>query len=100
MAAYVLASIKVTDAERYPEYARQTPAIVERYSGRFLVKGGRYEELEGSWSDRRLVLIEFPDVEAARRWYESAEYQEVAPLRHRYAETDMVVVEGSDSTQR
>jgi uncharacterized protein (DUF1330 family) len=94
MAAYVLASIKVNDAEHYPEYARQTPAIVEKYGGRFLVKGGPYEEVEGSWPGRRLVVIEFPDAAAARRWYESPEYQDVAALRHRYAETDMVIVEG------
>ena len=101
MSAYVLASIKVTDAEHYPEYARQTPAIVEKYGGRFLVKGGAYEEVEGSWPNRRLVVIEFPDMAAAKRWYESPDYQEVAVLRQRYAETDMVLVEGpSDSTQR
>jgi uncharacterized protein (DUF1330 family) len=95
MAAYVLASIRVIDAERYPEYARQTPAVVEKYGGRFLVRGGRYEEVEGSWPGRRLIVIEFPDVEAAQRWYRSAEYQELAKLRQRYAETDLVFVEGA-----
>jgi uncharacterized protein (DUF1330 family) len=95
MAAYILASIKVTDAERYPEYARQTPAVVEKYGGRFLVKGGAYEEIEGSWPGRRLVVIEFPDAAAAKRWYESPEYQQLIPLRQAYAETDLVIVEGA-----
>jgi uncharacterized protein (DUF1330 family) len=99
MAAYVLASIKVTDSARYPEYARQTPAVVEKYGGRFLIKGGAYEEVEGSWPGRRIVVIEFPDAEAAKRWYESPEYRELIPLRQAYAETDMVIAEGaSDRT--
>jgi uncharacterized protein (DUF1330 family) len=95
LAAYVIASIKVKDPERYPEYARQTPAVVERHGGRFLAKGGRYEELEGSWPGRRLVIIEFPDMETARRWYGSREYQELAALRQRYADGDIVLVEGA-----
>jgi uncharacterized protein (DUF1330 family) len=95
LAAYVIANIKVKDPERYPEYARQTPAVVQQHGGRFLAKGGRYEELEGSWPERRLVIIEFPDMEAARRWYDSPEYQELAELRRRYADGEIVVVEGA-----
>jgi uncharacterized protein (DUF1330 family) len=95
MAAYVIANIEVTDAERYPEYARQTPAVVEQYGGRFLVKGGRYDEIEGSWPNRRIVVIEFSDAEAARRWYTSPEYQRLIPLRQKYANSEIVLVEGA-----
>jgi uncharacterized protein (DUF1330 family) len=95
MAAYVIANIEVTDAERYPEYARQTPAVVEQFGGRFLVKGGPYKELEGSWPQRRLVLIEFPDRETAERWYTSPEYQRLAKLRQQWANSELLLVDGA-----
>jgi uncharacterized protein (DUF1330 family) len=93
MPAYVIANIEVTDPENYPEYARQTPAVVASHGGRFLVKGDPYEELEGSWPDRRIVVIEFPDSEAARRWYGSPEYQRLIPLRQRCANSQLVLVD-------
>ncbi len=79
MAGYVIADVDVHDPEGYKEYTALVPATLEPFGGRFAVRGGAYEVLEGSWRPRRLVVLEFPSVERARAWYESAEY----PTRRR-----------------
>ena len=95
MLGYVIVDVDVTDPEAYTEYTSQVPATIEQYGGRFLVRGGRYETLEGDWSPKRIVLIEFPSVEAAKRWYSSQEYQRIVPIRYGHAETTFfTVVEG------
>lgn len=95
MAAYVIVDVDVNDPEAYREYTRQTPGTVEQYGGRFLVRGGAYETLEGTWEARRIVLIEFPSLEQARSWYHSPEYQAILPLRLQHATTRfLTVVEG------
>lgn len=93
MAAYIIAQVQVADAEGYVEYASQTVAIAEKFGGNFLAKGGACEWLEGSGSDRN-VIIEFPDVAAAKQFYTSAEYQAILPIAKRHSSRDMVLVEG------
>jgi uncharacterized protein (DUF1330 family) len=96
MAAYVIVDVEVTEPEPYEEYRRRVPATLERYGGRFAVRGGRYETLEGDWKPQRIVVLEFPSVERAREWYRSPEYQEIIPLRERHARTNfLTVVEGA-----
>ena len=92
--AYVIAHITVTDPERYREYVTRDTPIVERHGGRFVVRGGRSETLEGA-SKNRHVVIEFPDMEAARAFYNSDEYQEVSRIRHATADSDLILVEGA-----
>jgi uncharacterized protein (DUF1330 family) len=94
MPAYVVVNIRVKDPELYAEYARGAPATVERFGGRYLARGGAVEVREGSWSPERLVILEFPDVDAARRWYDSVEYQELLAIRTRAAEGELVITEG------
>lgn len=95
MAAYVLVQVEVTDPEAYREYAQGAAPIVERYGGRFLARGGRYETLEGDWQPKRVVIIEFPSFEQAKAWHDSPEYREVRPIRERNAKTQfLTVVEG------
>ena len=95
MAAYVIVDVDVTDQQAYEEYRRQVPATLERYGGRFAVRGGRYETLEGSWQPQRIVVLEFPDYARARAWYDSPEYQAIIPLRERHARTNfLTLVEG------
>ena len=95
MAAYVIVDVQVTDPQAYEEYRRQVPATLERYGGRFAVRGGRYETLEGSWQPQRIVVLEFPDYERARQWYDSPEYQAIIPLREQHARTNfLTLVEG------
>ena len=69
-------------------------ASLEPFGGRFLVRGGDWEPLEGDWRPGRLVVIEFPSVERARAWYESAEYSELKTLRQRASRGSLLVVEG------
>ncbi len=92
---YWIARIDVTDAERYGAYARALPAVVERFGGRFLVVGGRFEAAEGEARPRN-VVIAFDDYETARACWHSPDYAEVARLREGAADVDVVIVEGID----
>ena len=86
MAAYVVIQVNVTDAEKYEDYKKLTPASIEKYGGRFLVRGGEHENLEGKLAHSRLVLLEFSNVERAKEWYASPEYGEVRAVRAGAAE--------------
>lgn len=95
MAAYVIVDVEVLDPEAYREYTRQVPATLEPYGGRFIVRGGAYETLEGDWRPQRIVILEFPSVEQARAWHASPAYTAILPIRHRHARTNfLTVVEG------
>jgi uncharacterized protein (DUF1330 family) len=94
MAAYVVVEIEVVDAERYEDYKRMVPPSLAAYGGKFLVRGGAVETLEGDWSPKRLVILEFPSVERAKEWWGSSEYAEAKALRQATARTRMIVVEG------
>jgi uncharacterized protein (DUF1330 family) len=96
MPAYVIGSVTVEDAEGFAEYAKGVPGVVEQYGGKYLARGKAAEALEGSWAPPRLALLEFESVEAAKRWYESEEYQALATIRQRCASTDLLLVEGVD----
>lgn len=94
MAAYLIAELDVHDPAGFEEYRRAVPATIERYGGRYLVRGGRIEALEGGWAPRRVVVLEFPSLEAAQRWYESEEYRGPMAIRQRTAVTRAIFVEG------
>ncbi len=94
MSAYVVVDIEVTDPEGYKEYVKVAPQTVELYGGKYVARGGHNETLEGKWQAKRLVILEFPSVEQAKKWLDSPEYAPARKLRHQYARTNMVVVEG------
>ncbi|MFD3000351.1 DUF1330 domain-containing protein [Pontibacter toksunensis] len=94
MAAYVIVEVEVTDPATYEEYKKLTPATIAAYDGRFIVRGGQYETLEGDWKPNRMVMLEFPSVERAKEWWSSPEYTEAKTIRHRAANTKMIVLEG------
>jgi uncharacterized protein (DUF1330 family) len=94
MTAYIIADVEVTDGDTYWTYRSQTPALVDKYGGRFIVRGGEVETLEGDWRPGRLVVIEFPDMATAKRFYDSPEYQAIIGFRHRAANSRLVLVEG------
>ena len=96
MSAYVVVDVTVENPERYPEYTRQVPASLEPFGGRFIVRGGRTETVEGDWSPQRLVIIEFPSLDQARAWYESAEYGPARSLRWELARANLLFVDGVD----
>jgi uncharacterized protein (DUF1330 family) len=96
MPAYVIASVsEAHDDEALAEYRRRNTAAVEAHGGRFVVRGGAMEVLEGDWEPLRVVVVEFDDVDAAKRWYESDEYQAAIPIRQGASTTGMIVVEGA-----
>ena len=95
MAAYVIANVDVQDAATFEEYRKQVPATIAKHGGRYIVRGGRVERHEGSWHPTRLVVIEFPSIEHARRWYDSEDYRAPKALRMKCAVTDVVIVEGA-----
>ena len=92
--AYVIADIEVTDPDAYEEYKRLSTRAAELYGARFLVRGGAAERLEGDREPHRLVLLEFDDEDAARRWYDSPEYTEARAVRQRAADSSLVLVSG------
>lgn len=94
MPAYLIADIEVQDSEGYEEYRRQAPATVTAYGGRYLARGGATEVLGGTWTPRRLVILEFPSLARAREWWDSPEYRALRPLRERYARSSFVLTEG------
>jgi uncharacterized protein (DUF1330 family) len=93
MAAYVIAQIEVTNMDEYVKYASQTVACAEKFGGTFLVKGGAAEWIEGTGSDRN-VVIQFESVEAAKTFYNSDEYQAILPIALANSNRSLVVVEG------
>ena len=96
MPAYVIASVsEAHDDEALAEYRRRHTAAVEAYGGRFVVRGGAMEVLEGDWSPLRVVVMEFDDADTARRWYGSDEYQAAIPIRQGASTTDIILVEGA-----
>jgi uncharacterized protein (DUF1330 family) len=95
MAAYVIVDVDVLDPDAYKEYTTAVPATLTPDGGRFIVRGGRYETLEGDWNPRRIVVLEFPSFEAAKAWHASPAYQAILPIRLRNARTNfLTVVEG------
>ena len=94
MSAYVVVQIDVQDAQQYERYKELAGPAVTAHGGRYLARGGASETLEGTWSPKRLVILEFPTMQRARDWYHSAEYQEAAAIRRECAGAEMLLVEG------
>ena len=94
MAAYILADVEVLDRERYEQYKKQVPATLAPYGGRFVVRGGAVETLEGTWAPRRLVILEFPTLGQAKEWWASPAYRPAKALRQATAHSELIVVEG------
>jgi uncharacterized protein (DUF1330 family) len=98
MSAYLVVDIHRTNVEQASRYSARSGPNVEQHGGRYLARGGDTVTLEGDWEPERLVVIEFESVEAARAWYDSADYQEIKTLREGAGEWRMVVVEGVRAT--
>ena len=95
MAAYVIADVGITDPVGYEAYRPLAAASVARFGGRFLARGGKAVLLEGAPAPERIVVIEFADAAAARRWYESEEYQAALKIRQANSEGRVILVEGA-----
>ena len=95
MSAYLIVDIEVTDPQAYDDYRSQVPPLVEKYGGKYLVRGGAFEILEGDWTLNRLVVLEFPTIKAAKDFYDSDEYQPVKAIRLKATNSNLVLVEGA-----
>ena len=94
MPGYLVLESEITDPEKYDKYRQMAGSSIVQYGGRFLVRGGNPQVLEGGWSPKRVVIIEFPSVERAKAWFNSPEYAPAKALRKDAARIKMVAVEG------
>ena len=94
MKAYIIVDVNITNPSRYEDYKKLTPASLVPYEGKFIVRGGTTETLEGEWSPGRVVILEFPSVQQAKAWWSSAGYATAKVIRQSSADTKMIMVEG------
>ena len=94
MSAYVIAEIDITDPAAYEDYRRQVPEVIARYGGKYIVRGGKVEALEGGWSPKRIAVVEFPSMEQALKFYRSPEYAPLLRIRQKASRGKLVIVEG------
>jgi uncharacterized protein (DUF1330 family) len=95
MAAYVIAEVDVQDGALFEEYRKLVPATIARHGGKYLVRGGATETKEGGWTPKRIVVLEFPTMEQARKWYHSPDYAPALALRLKAAKSKVILVEGA-----
>jgi uncharacterized protein (DUF1330 family) len=94
MAAYLVADIDVTNPAQFEEYKKLAPAAIAKYGGRYLIRGGAYEAIEGDWKPRRLTVVEFDSMEKVKAFYQSPEYQLAIKARKRAANMKILLVQG------
>jgi len=94
MAAYVIIDIDVKDPVVYEEYKKAGAPTILAYGGKPLVRGGATQVMEGDWQPKRMILLEFKDMQAAKRWWDSKEYSAAKKIRHQAANSNVVFLEG------
>jgi uncharacterized protein (DUF1330 family) len=94
MSAYVIVEIDIVDPAGYEEYKTLAGATVKKYGGKYIVRGGETEVLEGDWKPKRIVVLQFDSIQRAKDWLHCEEYREPRKMRHRTARTNMILVEG------
>ncbi len=94
MPAYLIADIEVTNPAEFDEYRKGVPATIAQYGGKYIVRGGALESMEGGWKMNRVVILEFPTMAQAKAWYTSPEYKDLLAMRLRSTKSKAVLVEG------
>ena len=94
MAAYVIVEVNVTDPQLYGEYAKGVPATIAAYGGKYLVRGGSVDPKEGGWTPKRIVVLEFPSMDQAQKWYHSSEYAPLLAMRLKAPNSKLILVQG------
>jgi uncharacterized protein (DUF1330 family) len=94
MAGYLVAHVDVTDPALFEEYRKQVPATIAVYGGKYIVRGGAIDVVEGEWRPKRLVMLEFPSIARAKEWYDSKEYAPLKAMRMKAARSEVLFVEG------
>ena len=95
MSAYLIAQVNIINEELYKEYKKRASPIVEKYGGKFLTRGGKFEIVLGQWNYKRTVIIEFPSYEEAINWYSSDEYKPVRKIREDNSEGNAIIIDGA-----
>ena len=95
MSAYIIVEIEILDPVGYEQYKNLAGASVEKYGGKYIVRGGATEVLEGDWKPKRIVVLQFDSTQRAKDWLNCEEYREPRKMRHRTAKTNMILVEGA-----
>lgn len=96
MTAYMIVNLDTHDPEGMAEYRDKVPALIAKHGGEYLVRGGEHEVLEGSWQPNRLVIFRFPDRAAIHSFFDDPDYAGLLALRHRAANSEIVIVDGVD----
>ncbi len=94
MSAYLIAEVEVTDPAIFEQYRAGVPATIAAYGGKYLVRGGAFEVLEGTWQPKRVIVLQFDSMTRLKEWYDSKEYAPLIALRKKSAKTHAVAVEG------
>jgi uncharacterized protein (DUF1330 family) len=94
MPAYIIVEVDVTDPATYEDYKKLTPGSLQPFDGKFIVRGGAAELLEGEEQPQRIVVLEFPTMEKAKAWWSSEEYAPAKAIRQSASNTRMIAVEG------
>lgn len=94
MPAYIIVEVEIHNPKEYEEYRKLTPLSLGKYQGKFIVRGGKTETLEGNWNPQRIVVLQFPTMELARQWWASEEYAPARAIRYRTATSKMIAIEG------
>jgi uncharacterized protein (DUF1330 family) len=97
MPVYLILDITIVDQDVYEEYVERVPAVVEKYGGRYLVRGGEVATLSGDWQPERIVIVEFDGNEQVQEFYASPEFQALLPLREQGTTSRAILVEGYES---
>jgi uncharacterized protein (DUF1330 family) len=96
MPTYLIANIELHDVKRYKDYVEHVPALIAKHGGKYRVRGGDSQVLEGAWSPSRLIVIEFPSREAALAFYNDADYEPYKSLRQSVSDSSLVLVDGCE----
>ena len=94
MKAYIIVDVTITNPTLYEDYKKLTPASLAPFEGKFIVRGGSAETMEGNWEPGRIVVVEFPSLEKAKGWWSSATYAPAKAIRQSASKTKMILVEG------
>ncbi len=94
MPAYIILEVDVQNPAEYEDYKKMAPSSFLPYKGKFIVRGGQVETLDGDWNPKRIVVLEFPTLDLAKKWWSSEEYAEAKALRERTAKTKAIAIEG------
>lgn len=98
MKAYIIVDVTITDPAKYEDYKKLTPPSLKPFDGKFIVRGGATQTLEGSWQPGRMVVLEFPSAQQAKDWWSSPEYAPAKAIRQAASQTQMILVEGFEGS--